>query len=156
MRERALLHAGEEHDGVFQALGGVQSHQRDLAGVLALGGQLVGVRHQRRGLQECGQRGVRRVLFEFGGDGLQLRQVLHTGGILWILGPLQFFEQTGLREHLPHHFGRLAVMFGRERAQGAHQVPECGELLAGAGGHAVDLVEMVDAVPERGRMSIGI
>ena len=54
------------------------------------------------------------------------------------------------------HFGRLAVMFGRERAQGAHQVPECGELLAGAGGHAVDLVEMVDAVPERGRMSIGI
>lgn len=47
-------------------------------------------------------------------------------------------------------------MFGRERAQGAHQVPECGELLADAGGHAVDLVEMVDAVPERGRMSIGI
>ena len=90
MREGALFHAGQEHHRVFEALGGVQGHERHLAGVLRLTGQLVGVGHERSGLQECGQRGVRRVLFEFGCGGLQLGEVLQTGGVLRIHGFLKF------------------------------------------------------------------
>ena len=110
VRERALLHAGEEHNGVFRRpLAVCRVISVTLPESSPSEGSWSESRHQRRGLQESRERGVRRVLLEFGGDGLQLGQVLHAGGILWILGPLQFFEQTGLREHLPHHFGRLAV-----------------------------------------------
>ena len=54
MRERALFHAGQEHHRVFEALGRVQGHQRHFAGILRLAGQLVGIGHERGGLQECG------------------------------------------------------------------------------------------------------
>ena len=38
MREGALFHACQEHHRVFEALGGVQGHERHLAGVLRLAG----------------------------------------------------------------------------------------------------------------------
>ncbi len=72
VREGTLLHTGEEHVRVFQSLRCVQSHHRDLAGILVLPRQLVGIGDQRRSLQETGQCGVRCVLLEFGGHGLQL------------------------------------------------------------------------------------
>ena len=40
--------------------------------------QLVGVRHQCGRLEERGQRGVRSVLLEFGGHGLQLGEIIDT------------------------------------------------------------------------------
>ena len=38
MREQAVLHAGQEHHGELQALGGVQGHEGDHALCLRLGG----------------------------------------------------------------------------------------------------------------------
>ena len=78
MREGTLLHAGEEHDRIFKALGGMQGHHRDLAGILVLTGQPIGIRHQCGGFQESRQCGVRRVLFEFRRYGLQLRKIIHA------------------------------------------------------------------------------
>ena len=86
MRERALFHAREEHDRVFEALRGVQGHQRDLAGVFVLAGQLVGVGDEGRGFEESGERGVRRLLLEFGGGGLQLGEVLDARFVLRVGG----------------------------------------------------------------------
>ena len=62
----------QEDDRIFETLGGVQRHQRDRTAVLAPHRQLVGIRHQRRGLEEPRQRGVRGLLLVFGGHGLQL------------------------------------------------------------------------------------
>ena len=59
VREDAVLQAGQEDDRELQALGGVQRHQRDHAGVVAGDRDLVGVGHQRDLLEEVGDRAAR-------------------------------------------------------------------------------------------------
>ena len=71
VREDAVLEAGQEHDRELQALGGVQGHQRDHPGVVALGsvGDLVGVGDQRHPLEEVGEAGSDDAGVDVGGVG---------------------------------------------------------------------------------------
>ena len=155
MRERALLQSGEEHHRILQTLGRMQGHQRHRAGILPVHRQLVGIGHQRRGLQEPRQRGVRGLLLVFGRHGLQLREVLDAGGVLGVLRALQLLQQAGLGEHLGHNLGGLAVVRIGEFAQCRHQVAERLELRGRAGGGA-ELVHVEHAVEERGGVRVGV
>ena len=156
MRERALFHARQEHNRIFEALGGVQRHQRHLAGILRFIGQLVGVGHKRRRLKEPGERRVRRVLLVFGGNGLQLRQVLHTRLVLRILRLLEFLEQPAAFEHLGHDLRRLLIMLLGELTQFLHHLGKAHERVERARRHAFDLVRVRDAVPERAPDLLGM
>lgn len=84
--------------------------------------QLIRVGDQCRSLQETGQRGIRRVLLEFGGHGLQLGKIVHTRSILRILGTLQFLQKTAFVQYFGHHFGWFRIMFLGEIGQLVHQI----------------------------------
>ena len=156
MRERALFKAGEEHHRVFQALGRMQGHHGDLAGVLVLVGELIGIRHQRGGFEEASQGGVGRVLLVFGSGGLQLRQILHTGLVLRVDGLLQFLQQPGFGQHFGHDLARLGDIGPGEGRHRRHQITERLQSLRRAGGHALDLLHMHERVEEAGPALTGI
>jgi len=103
--EGAVLHAGDEDDREFQALGGVDGHEGDLAlflglsGVLVLqvgaGRELVGVGHERDAFEEVGQGAVGVGGLEVAGHGVELGEVLHAGGVLGVVAGAQLGEVAG-------------------------------------------------------------
>ena len=116
MGEDAVLEAGEEDDRELEALGGVEGHQRDDAGVVAVGGvgDLVGVGDQGDPLEEVaeadgdgarldlGRVGARprlRVLGELAGHRDELGEVLHAGAVLRVVARLELGEVARALEH---------------------------------------------------------
>ena len=149
MWEGALLHAREEHNRVFQALGCMQCHQRHLAAVMALPRQLVRISDQRGGLKEACKGGIRRVLLELRGHRLQLGKVLHTRFILRILGFAQQLQHMRLLEHLRHNLAGLGVMLSGECPQRRHEFTEGAHRIRRTGTHALDVLKLLDRPPER-------
>ena len=96
VREHLLLHAGEEHHGELEALGGVQRHQRHHAAVVLAVGDLVRVRDERDPLEEVGERAVRSGAVELARHRDHFLQVLHARGVLQVLGVLEVGLQPGL------------------------------------------------------------
>jgi len=156
VRERTLFHTRKKHIRIFQTFGRMQGHHRDLAGILALSRQLIRVGDQCRGLQKTGQRGIRRVLFEFGGHGLQLGKIVHTRSILRILGTLQFLQKTAFIQYFGHHFGWFRIMFLGEIGQLVHQITECAQRFGGTACHAFNLVHMFNGFEEREAMRVRV
>ena len=73
MREEAFLHAGHEDDRVFEALGGVQRHQRDAA---AGGGDLIAIVDQCDPFEEFTETAGTVIVIERARRGEQLGDVL--------------------------------------------------------------------------------
>ncbi len=160
VRERAVLEAGEEHDGELQALGGVQGHEGDDALVdlgravgVVRAGDLVGVRDERDALEEVGEVRLGVALLELGRDGVQLGEVLHPGRVLRVLARPELGQVAAAVEHRPEDLGRSAALLG-EVAQVGHHLGERaqpGRRPRGQPGHLVDPVERR---PERDPLAV--
>ncbi len=105
MRERPVLHAGEEHDRELQALGRVQRHERHPAGIddLRRGSgavrrrvrDLVAVGDEGRPFEELPEAAVRVAGVELAGDGHQLRQVVQPAFVLRVGAGTQLSDEAG-------------------------------------------------------------
>ena len=157
MREQAVLHAGQEHHGELQALGGVQGHEGDHAlrlrlscfggnlcggGVLTLrtGGTVrdrVGVSDQSHVFEELLQVGAGVLSLELDHGVKQLGEVFHARFILNVLGGAQSRQVPGLlQDRLQAGCGGFGA--GNLR-QVVHEAHELGVLLHGGGTQAGDV-----------------
>ena len=100
MREGAVLHAGDEHGGEFEALRGVDGHEGDLPAALALCGHLVRVRDEGDALEEVRESPGGCVGREGTCDRVELRQVFHARGVLRVVAAAQLSQVAGAVEHL--------------------------------------------------------
>ncbi len=172
VREDAVLEPGEEHDRELQALGRVQRHQRDHAGVVVVGriGDLVGVGDERHPLQEVAEAGRdqagvdvcgiggrtgHRVVGELAGDGDELGEVLDPGRVLRVVGGLELGEVAGALEHGLHdHVGALVGRDHRLRApRPSPRRP--GDRAQRAGGQAGSLLGSAQRLPEGQPLAVG-
>ena len=157
MWEQAVLHAGQEHHGELQALGGVQGHEGDhalglrlggLGGNLCGGGALtlraggavrdrVGVGDQSHVLEELLQVGAGVLGLELDHGVKQLGEVLHARFVLNVLGGAQSRQVAGLlQDRLQAGCGRFGA--GNLR-QVIHEAHELGVLLDRGGAQTRDI-----------------
>ena len=157
MREQAVLHAGQEHHGELQALGGVQGHEGDHAlclrlscfggnlrggGVLTLraGGAVrdrVGVGDQSHVFEELLQVGAGVLGLELDHGVEQLGEVLYARFVLNVLGGAQSRQVPGL---LQDRFQAGCGGFGAGNLrQVVHEAHKLGVLLHGGGTEAGDV-----------------
>ncbi|CAB4849078.1 unannotated protein [freshwater metagenome] len=99
MREDAVLHARDEHDGELQALRGVESHQGHDSAVLGGVGNGVGVGDEGDPLEEVGESAVGLIGLELTGHSLELGEVLHARLVLRVGAGHEFGEVARLLEH---------------------------------------------------------
>ena len=148
MREDAVLQTGEEDNGVFQTLRGVQRHERDDAVGLAIGvGDLVGVGNKRHLLHELPDPTVGDPLAEFPCHTDELSEVLHPALVLRVGRGSQLGQQAGAVEDGLKHLRRRHVA-GDQLAQLVHQVSELPDRLGRPGRHAADLVAAAQRLGE--------
>src|ERR1035438_8307027 len=102
--EDVLLHPGEEHHREFQALGGVQGHQRHQAAVVLALRDLVGVGDQGHLLQEvregarCWPRAIPRISSAWG---LRVDPPGHRDKLVEVLDPARVLQVRGLPRGRP-------------------------------------------------------
>ena len=147
MREQSVLHAGQEHHGELQALGGVQGHEGDhtlrlrlgsFGGNLRGGGVLtlrtgrtvrnrVGVSNQSHVFEELLQVGAGVLGLELDHGVEQLGEVLHARLVLNVLGGAKSRQVSGLLED---RFQAGCGGFGAGNLrQVVHEAHELGVLL---------------------------
>ena len=171
VREDAVLEPGEEDHRELQALGGVEGHQRDHPGVVAVGGvgDLVGVGHQRHPLEEVAEPDRDGAGLDLGGVGAgsglrvlgelarhrdELGEVLHAGAVLRVLAGLELGEVAGALEHrLQDHVGALVGL--DHRLDLLHHRHERLDVLQAAGGQAGRLRGAGQRLPERDPVALG-
>ena len=157
MREQTVLHAGQEHHGELQALGGVQGHEGDHALRLRLGGfggnlcgggvltlraggavrDRVGVGDQSHVFEELLQVGAGVLGLELDHGVKQLGEVLHARFVLNVLGGAQSRQVPGL---LQDRFQAGCGGFGAgDLRQVVHEAHELGVLLDRGGTQAGDV-----------------
>ena len=157
MREQAVLHAGQEHHGELQALGGVQGHEGDHALRLRLGGfggnlcgggvltvgaggavrDRVGIGDQSHVFEELLQVGAGVLGLELDHGVKQLGEVLHARFVLNVLGSAQGRQVPGL---LQDRFQAGCGGFGAGNLrQVVHEAHELGVLLDRGGPQAGDV-----------------
>ena len=167
MREQTVLHAGQEHHGELQALGGVQGHEGDhalrlrlsrLGGNLRCGGALtlraggsvrnrVGVGHQRHVLQELLEVGAGVFGLELNHGVQQLGEVLHARLVLNVLGCAKSRQVAGLlQDRLQAGCGRFGA--GNLR-QIVHESDELAVLLHSGGTQARNIGGLTSRRKER-------
>ena len=171
MREQAVLHAGQEHHGELQALGGVQGHEGDhalglrlggLGGNLRSGGALtlraggavrnrVGVGDQGHVLEELLQVGAGVLGLELDHGVKQLGEVFHARFVLNVLGGAQSRQVPGLlQDRLQAGCGRFGA--GNLR-QVIHEAHELGVLLDRGGTQTRNIGGLAGGSKERDAVS---
>ena len=138
MREGAILHAGDENDREFEALGGVHGHEGDLPAALALRGHLVRVCDESDTLEKVREGPAGRVGREGTGDRVQFRQVFHARGVLRVFTATQFGEVAGAVQDFLQDvgLGRPPCLSG---TQGFDESPKGGRRLGRTRCNAQDL-----------------
>ena len=97
MREQPFFHANHKDRGKFQALGGVQSHQRH---PVIFYFRIINIGNQGQRSQKVFQRGIFLALFKVSGHADKFLEVFNTAFVFRLVLFLEFTQISRFIQHL--------------------------------------------------------